>query len=64
MLDPFAGSFSTGKAAVLEGFRFVGIEQAAEYVAIGRARLRHAVRQGKRTGQSRTPSRQAAKPQK
>ncbi len=39
ILDPFMGSGSTGKAAALEGFRFVGIEREAEYVAIARARL-------------------------
>lgn len=39
VLDPFAGSGSTGKAAVLEGFRFVGIEREAEYVDIARARM-------------------------
>jgi hypothetical protein len=39
VLDPFAGSGSTGKAAVLEGFRFVGIEREAEYVEIARARI-------------------------
>ncbi len=39
ILDPFLGSGSTGKAAAMEGFRFVGIEREAEYVAIARARL-------------------------
>jgi site-specific DNA-methyltransferase (adenine-specific) len=39
VLDPFMGSGSTGKAAVLEGFSFVGIEQDPEYVAIARARI-------------------------
>jgi site-specific DNA-methyltransferase (adenine-specific) len=39
VLDPFTGSGSTGKAAVLEGFRFVGIEREAEYVEIARARI-------------------------
>lgn len=39
ILDPFAGSGSTGKAAVLEGFRFVGIELEAEHVEIARARI-------------------------
>jgi site-specific DNA-methyltransferase (adenine-specific) len=42
VLDPFAGSGSTGKAAVLEGFRFVGIEREAEYVAIAEARIKAA----------------------
>lgn len=39
VLDPFMGSGSTGKAARLEGFRFIGIEREAEYVAISRARI-------------------------
>lgn len=39
VLDPFCGSGSTGKAAVLEGFRFIGIEREAEYVEIARARI-------------------------
>jgi site-specific DNA-methyltransferase (adenine-specific) len=41
VLDMFAGSGTTGCAAVLEGFRFVGIEREAEYVAIARARIKH-----------------------
>jgi DNA modification methylase len=41
VLDPFMGSGSTGKAAVLEGFGFVGIEREAEYHAIAEARIRH-----------------------
>ena len=39
VLDPFCGSGSTGKGAVLEGFRFLGIEREAEYVEIARARI-------------------------
>ena len=39
VLDPFCGSGSTGKAAVLEGFAFIGIELDAEYVEIARARI-------------------------
>jgi len=39
VLDPFMGSGSTGKAAVLEGFRFIGIEREAEYVEIARTRI-------------------------
>jgi len=40
VLDPFTGSGSTGKAAVLEGFSFIGIEQSAEYIAIAEARIK------------------------
>jgi len=39
VLDPFMGSGSTGKAATLEGFKFVGIEREAEYVEIAEARI-------------------------
>jgi site-specific DNA-methyltransferase (adenine-specific) len=41
VLDPFMGSGSTGKAAALEGFSFIGIEREAEYVAIAQARINH-----------------------
>ena len=39
VLDPFTGSGSTGKAAVLEGFSFIGVEQSEEYLAIAKARI-------------------------
>lgn len=39
VLDPFMGSGSTGKAAVLEGFNFIGIEREAEYLDIANARI-------------------------
>jgi len=38
-LDPFMGSGSTGKACVLEGFGFIGIEMDAEYCDIAEARI-------------------------
>lgn len=38
ILDPFAGSGSTGKAAIAEGFRFVGAELDPAYAEIARAR--------------------------
>jgi DNA modification methylase len=41
VLDPFAGSGSTGAAAVLEGASFLGIEREDGYVPIARARIRH-----------------------
>lgn len=41
VLDPFMGSGSTGKAAVREGFRFIGIEMDSEYLAIAEARIAH-----------------------
>jgi site-specific DNA-methyltransferase (adenine-specific) len=39
VLDPFTGSGSTGKAAVLEGFNFIGAELNPEYAAIAEARI-------------------------
>ena len=39
VLDPFMGSGSTGKAALREGFRFVGIEQDSTYCQIASARI-------------------------
>lgn len=42
ILDPFMGSGSTGKAAVLEGFRFVGIDMTHEYVEIAHQRIAYA----------------------
>jgi DNA modification methylase len=41
VLDPFAGSGSTGVAAMLEGRQFLGIEREREYVQVARARLTH-----------------------
>lgn len=43
ILDPFMGSGSTGKAAMLEGFRFIGIEQDAGYLKIAEARITRAL---------------------
>ena len=42
VLDPFAGSGSTGVAAVAEGFSSILIERDTEYVEIIRRRLAHA----------------------
>lgn len=39
VLDPFAGSGTTGIAALANGCRFVGIEREAEYVEIARQRI-------------------------
>jgi DNA modification methylase len=41
VLDPFCGSGSTGCAAILEGFRFVGIEREPEYADIAKRRISH-----------------------
>jgi site-specific DNA-methyltransferase (adenine-specific) len=45
VLDPFMGSGSTGRGAILEGFDFIGIELSAEYAAIAEARIAAAERQ-------------------
>jgi DNA modification methylase len=42
VLDPFMGSGSTGKGAILEGFDFIGMELDAEYVEIAKARIANA----------------------
>ena len=44
VLDPFLGSGSTGKAAMYEGFNFVGIELTPEYLPIAKARIEFALR--------------------
>jgi site-specific DNA-methyltransferase (adenine-specific) len=41
VLDPFMGSGTTGIAANLEGFNFIGIDMEEEYVEIARARIAH-----------------------
>jgi site-specific DNA-methyltransferase (adenine-specific) len=43
VLDPFCGSGSTGKAALLEGLRFVGVDLDPAHVAIAEARCQFAV---------------------
>jgi site-specific DNA-methyltransferase (adenine-specific) len=45
VLDPFTGSGSTGKAALLDGYQFVGIELTAEYLPIIEGRLKWASNQ-------------------
>ena len=54
VLDPFMGSGSTGKAAMREGFRFIGCELSDEYLAIARARIEHEL--SKRRGETPKPS--------
>ena len=41
VLDPVMGSGSTGKAAVREGFDFIGIEREEEYIEIAKSRIEH-----------------------
>ena len=45
VLDPFMGSGSTGKACMLEGMRFIGMELSEEYIKIAEARIEHAYNQ-------------------
>jgi site-specific DNA-methyltransferase (adenine-specific) len=42
-LDPFMGSGSTGKAAMREGFQFIGCEIDEYYAAIARSRIEHEI---------------------
>ena len=46
VLDPFMGSGSTGKAAMLEGLEFIGIEREAAYHAIAESRIGRAAAAG------------------
>ena len=46
VLDPFTGSGTAGMAAVMEGFKFVGIEKEPEYLAIAQARIHAAEVEG------------------
>jgi len=41
VLDPFMGSGTTGVAALLEDFNFVGCEREADYLLIAEARIAH-----------------------
>ena len=43
VLDPFMGSGSTGKAALREGFGFIGCEMSPEYMAIASAHIEAAL---------------------
>lgn len=45
VLDPFMGSGSTGKAAILEGYSFIGVEMSEEYLEIARQRIQAAKKQ-------------------
>ncbi len=47
VLDPFMGSGSTGKAAIIEGFQFIGIEMDEDYMKIAQARIKTESNKGK-----------------
>lgn len=56
VLDPFMGSGSTGKAAILEGFSFIGVEREPEYLEIAASRIQAAERRAaKRKDRTRPP---------
>jgi site-specific DNA-methyltransferase (adenine-specific) len=48
VLDPFMGSGSTGKAAIYENFKFIGIEMLDDYISIAEARIKFASEEMKR----------------
>jgi len=48
VFDPFMGSGSTGKGAILEGFSFIGCEKEGEYVEIARKRIDFAISEYKK----------------
>ncbi len=54
ILDPFTGSGSTGKAALLNGYKFIGIELTEEYLPIIEGRLNHAQEIYKQTKEEET----------
>ena len=67
--DLFTGSGSTGKAAVLEGFYFIGIErdeddngQPLGYLEITRARIEWALQHGDDEAEQPAPGTKPAKP--
>lgn len=50
VLDPFMGSGTTGIAAVINDYDFIGIEQSAEYIEIAESRIKHYAEQPKQMG--------------
>ncbi|CAI1502423.1 DNA adenine methyltransferase YhdJ [Serratia grimesii] len=44
VLDPFMGSGSTGKAALLEGFGFIGVELDPDHLTTAAARIAHSAK--------------------
>jgi DNA modification methylase len=58
VLDPFTGSGSTGKAAMLEGFRFLGCELSPEYAAIAEARIKGATKENEPAPKKEEPKKE------
>jgi len=56
VLDPFNGSGSTGRGAVLEGFDYIGIELDAGHIAISEARINEALTTAKNKAGDFTPT--------
>ena len=52
-LDPFMGSGSTGKAAIIGGFDFIGIEREKEYMKIAEARINYEINKPSKTTKSK-----------
>ncbi len=52
VLDPFMGSGSTGKAAIAEGFRFIGVEMDPDHLVTAAARIGHAVKEAGVSGEA------------
>ncbi len=61
VLDPFAGSGTTGVAAILEGFDVTLIEKESEYVEVIEARTQHALSHPQDYGTKRSASRKPRK---
>ena len=55
ILDPFMGSGTTGAAAMLEGFNFIGIEREPEYIEIAQRRIAHWKDEAGETNDNRQP---------
>lgn len=44
ILDPFNGSGSTGKAAMINDFKYIGLDLSKEYIEISRGRIEYAIK--------------------
>ncbi len=55
ILDPFMGTGSTGIAALLEDFNFIGVEREKEYFETAKIRIENYLDFGKFLGKNNTP---------
>lgn len=55
VIDPFNGSGSTGKAAIIEGFHYVGMDMTPEYLPISKARILYALQHRERWDELHAP---------